>query len=62
MKLQREPLKPLAQCLGKAFCLVGVLETNDEIVGPSNDDNITFRMALSPVLSPEIEQDGRDES
>jgi hypothetical protein len=45
MTLQRESLQPLAQCLGEAFCLVRVLETDDEIVGPSNDDDITFRMA-----------------
>ena len=55
MKLQRESLKPLAQCLGEAFCLVRMLKADDEIVGPSNDDDITFRMALSPVLCPQIE-------
>ena len=52
MKLQRESLKPLAQCLGEAFCLVRMLKADDEIVGPSNDDDITFRMVSSPVLWP----------
>ena len=55
MKFQREPLEPLAQCCGKAFCLIRVLKSDDEIVGPSNDDDIAFSVTLPPVLCPKVE-------
>lgn len=62
MQFQRESLEPLAQCLGKAFGFIRVLKTDDEIVGPANNDDISFRMSLPPLLDPKVERDGRDES
>src|SRR3569833_149731 len=55
MKLQRESLKPLTQGLGKALCLIRVLKTDDKIVGPANDDDISCCMALPPLLCPKVE-------
>src|SRR6516225_8011689 len=55
MKFQREPLEPVAQCLLKANGIGLVLETHDEVVGPSNDDDVAARLASPPLVRPKVE-------
>jgi len=38
-----------------------VLEADNEVVGVAHDDHVARSLAPSPALSPEVEEDGRDE-
>ena len=62
VELQRESLKPIAQFFREASGIVLVLETHNEIIGPSNDDHVATRITSPPLLCPKIQADGRDES
>ena len=70
MQRQREFRKPRAQILQELLGLGFVLESQHSVIRITNDDHVTARMALTPLLRPEIEnvmevdisQQGRNQS
>jgi len=55
MQRQRELFHPCTKIRQKALCIVLVLKPDDTIVGVAHDDEIPTGVAMSPLLSPEIE-------
>ncbi len=52
MEFQREPLESVMQGLFEASGIILILETDNEIVGPSNYDDVSARLALPPLVCP----------
>jgi hypothetical protein len=52
MQFEREFAQSLAQFTQKLSSVSVVLESNDEVIGPPRDDDITACPLLSPVLHP----------
>lgn len=52
VEFQREPLESVMQSFLETYCIVLVLETNNEVVGPSNHDDVSARVALPPLVCP----------
>ena len=52
VEFQRKSLKPIAQFIRETFGIILVLETHNEVVGPSNDDHVATRRTSPPLLCP----------
>jgi hypothetical protein len=39
-----------------------MLKSSHKVIGEADEDYLSARLLLPPLLNPEIEQDGRDES
>src|SRR5688572_20290756 len=55
MQLQGELLHSLPQLSEKPLGVILVLESNNEIIGPPRDDNLSTRRPFPPLLYPEVE-------
>src|SRR5439155_9628500 len=55
VEFQRESLKSIAQFIRETFGIVLILETHNEVVGPSNNDHVAARRTSPPLLCPKIQ-------
>jgi hypothetical protein len=55
VQFQPEPGKPLPQIGQELFGVTEMLEPSREIVGEPDDDHVTARVPLPPVLGPPVE-------
>src|SRR5438132_2935302 len=55
VEFQRESLKSIAQFIRETSGIVLVLETDNEVIGPSNDDHVATRITSPPLLCPKIQ-------
>ncbi len=55
MQFQFELGEALRQFLVKLFGVRLVLKAHDEVISPTDDDNVAFGFCLTPVLHPEVE-------
>src|SRR5258708_3229199 len=56
MQRQRELFHPCAKIRQKAPCIILVLKSDDTIVGVAHYDDIPAGVAMSPLLSPQVER------
>jgi hypothetical protein len=55
MKIQAKLLESLSECLQAGSCIRLMLKANHEVIRITNHNALTFRMTLSPLIDPQIE-------